>query len=263
MTDTAPSLPPMTKPHDQLSLDELAASYNHENTSARALLLAKLLLDEVKDREGPVRALDIGCGHGLGRDPVKTRMIAAHVDEMWGIEPDEGVTPPEGIFGHFQHALMETAELPANHFDLAYAYMVMEHVADPPAFLRAVHRALKPGGVFVFATVNGKHYFTRAAHLMHVLHVDEVMLRLLRGRQFTEGYHYRVEYKCNTRRQIERAAADAGFESPTIAYIEEMGPAPYLPGPLKIGFHVMNAKRRVIRKPESLLTLMARLRKPG
>ena len=58
---------------------------------------------------------------------------------------------------------METADLPENYFDLAYSYMVMEHVADPVGFLKALVKCLQPGGVYVFLTPNKRHYFTITA----------------------------------------------------------------------------------------------------
>jgi SAM-dependent methyltransferase len=221
----------------------------------------QLLLQELEGRGRPRAALDIGCGQGIVRDPGKTRLVREAVDDFWGIEPDSSMTAAKGLFDHFQNSLMETAALPENHFDLAYSFMVVEHVADPAGFLRAVHRSLKPGGVFVFATVNAKHYFTRIAKAMHAARIDERVLRLVRGKALTEAYHYEVQYRCNSRRAIERAAAEAGFETPLIAYLEDYGARAYFPGPLRPAFWALNAKRRVWKRREALLTLFARMRK--
>jgi 2-polyprenyl-3-methyl-5-hydroxy-6-metoxy-1,4-benzoquinol methylase len=257
-----PTRPDPTRPHDRLTLEELAGSYNFANTSHRAVVFCRVVIEHARGLGGPVRALDIGCGEGLGRKPAQTGWIKEAVDELWGIEPDASITPPEGMFDHFQHALMETAELPEGHFDIAYAYLVMEHVADPEGFFRAVHRALRPGGVFLFLTVNSSHYFTRIARAMHAARIDEKLLRLLRGRTLTDAYHYEVQYKCNSRQAIERVARTTGFETPLIAFIEDHGPRGYLPGPLSVVYHAMNVKRRLVRRPEALLTVIARLRKP-
>ena len=167
-----------------------------------------------------------------------------------------------GIFTQFQHAMMETAVLPENAFDAAYSFMVMEHVADPVGFLKAVHRCLKPGGAYYFVTVNKRHYFTLLASTMRALKIDEMMLRVLRGRQSVEGYHYPTVYKANKPEQIDELARQAGFEKPDYVFTETEGPAPYLPGPLKLILWTMQAKRRMIKNPNVLLRLVARLRKP-
>jgi SAM-dependent methyltransferase len=251
--------PDPTRPHDRLTLEELAGAYNFANTSHRAVVFSRVVIEHARGLAGPVRALDIGCGEGLGRKPAQTAWIKEAVDELWGIEPDASITPPDGLFSRFQHALMETADLPEGHFDIAYSYLVMEHVADPEAFFRAVHRVLKPGGVFLFLTVNAGHYFTRIAKAMHVARIDERVLRLVRGKGLTEAYHYEVQYRCNSRKAIERVAGATGFEAPLIAYIEDHGPRGYFPGPLKVVYHAMNVKRRVGKKREALLTLIARV----
>ena len=97
-------------PHDRLPFDELAKRYNFRQTTDWKATFARLLLEECERAPRPVRALDIGCGHGIGRKPQWTAEIRGAVDELWGIEPDENQKPREGLFDHFQHALMETAE---------------------------------------------------------------------------------------------------------------------------------------------------------
>lgn len=189
-----------------------------------------------------------------------TEAMRTGIDEFWGIEPDEEVTPREGLFDHFQHALMETADLPESYFDLSYSFMVMEHVANPAGFLRAAFRCLRPGGVHLFMTPNAGHYFTITASLLHRLKVDELALHLLK-RGAEESYHYPVQYRCNSRRQVERAAVEAGFSSVKVAYLEAEGPTGYMKGPLKLAYHALRVKRRFVKHKGCLLTLAARLEK--
>lgn len=251
-------------PHDDLPFDELARRYNFRNVSDRARLFVRLLLKELDGRDGPVRALDIGCGNGIstGRDAHGyLQAIHRRVDALWGVEPDETMTPTHGMFTRFQHAMLEDADLPENYFDLAYSFMVMEHVADPERFLSAVHRCLKPGGVYLFITPNGAHYFTRIAGLMKKLRVDELVLRLLRGKS-VEDYHYPVQYRCNRASQITPIARAAGFAETRIACVEINGPRPYFPGVLRPILWLMMGKRKLLKDPAALLNLYARLEKP-
>jgi 2-polyprenyl-3-methyl-5-hydroxy-6-metoxy-1,4-benzoquinol methylase len=251
-------------PHDDLSFVELAQQYNFRNVSDRTRLFVRLLLKELDGKTAPVRALDIGCGNGVSTGKNAQGYLEAvysRADELWGVEPDESKMPTHGLFTRFQHALLEDADLPEDYFDLAYSFMVMEHVADPERFLKAVHRCLKPGGVYLFVTPNGSHYFTRIAGCMKKLRVDEFVLRVLRGKS-VDDYHYPVQYRCNRPGQIEPLAEAAGFADTQIACVEIHGPRPYLPGILRPILWVMMGKRNLIKNPRVLLNLYTRLEKP-
>lgn len=249
------------KPGDALNFEQLTTTYNFANTSNVRATFTRLAIDECRRRAKPIAALDIGCGRGIGRRFEYVRAIREHVDEFWGIEPDAGVKPAEGIFDKFQTAILETATLPDNHFDLAYAYMVMEHVPDPRAFMQVTARILKPGGVFLFATPNARHYFTLIAKTAHTLKIDEVILRLVHGKAKKEDYHYPVKYLFNNEPQVAVASRDLGLCTPEFVYLEPEGPKGYLPGPLRPVLHVMNMKRRMIRNPRVLATLLGRVMK--
>jgi 2-polyprenyl-3-methyl-5-hydroxy-6-metoxy-1,4-benzoquinol methylase len=242
--------------------DELKGSYNFRHSSGRIELLVSLIADEARRHGHPVRALDIGCGKGIGLDGTAHARVKQYVDQLWGLEPDPAITPPAGVFAHFQHALMETAEIEPNSIDVAFSSLVMEHVQHPAEFLRAVHRVLKPGGAYIFLTVNGRHYFARIARLLRALHLDEAILRLIRPGEIDE-YHYPIAYKCNTVRAIRRLAAEVGFEPPEFVFVERDEPSPYLRGPLRPVQVVLDKKRDVVQTPELLLEMTGRLRKPA
>jgi len=197
----------------------------------------------------------------MGRMPEYTVELAKHVDEFWGLEPDASVTPPSGLFQQYRTALMEDADVPADHFHLVYAYMVVEHVADPPAFRRAVHRCLRPGGSFYFITPNKRHYFTRTASFLKRCRLDEVVLKVVRP-DASESYHHPVQYRMNSEGRLHRLAAETGFESPQFVYVEKEGPRPYMRGPLRPVYHLLAWKRTVMRNPKSLVTMICRMRKP-
>lgn len=243
------------------SFEELVGRYNFLTFSSYARVLASLLLGEIKKVSGPARVLDIGCGRGIGRQLEPQQEIHEAAGEFWGIEPDTSVQPTDGLFDNFQHALMETAELPENSFDLAYSSMVMEHVADPDAFLGALHRCLKPGGVYLFVTPNAKSFVPRITKLCHDCHIDEFVLRLVQGSQQVEEYHYPVEFKFNTPRLIESHAERKGFQPPEYAYIEGKGGRSYFPGPLRLVYRLLVAKRKLIKNPRRLATMICRLTK--
>lgn len=254
-----------TAPHDDLPFEELARRYNRGLTSDRRGVLVRLLIKEAARRQRPVRALDVGCGTGISEEPgVNTeylQAVRAHVDELWGIEPDSGVTPAHGLIDHFQHATMENAKLPENYFDLAYSYFVMEHVGDAVPFMSAVHRCLKPGGTYIFMTVNAHHYFTRIAKFLKRIRLDEWVLRKMRGAA-VEEYHYPVRYNFNATRRIAKCVTSLGFEQPEFAFIERVGgPRGYFKGPTVAFYHLLEAPRRLRRSPTGLLEMVCRVTK--
>jgi 2-polyprenyl-6-hydroxyphenyl methylase/3-demethylubiquinone-9 3-methyltransferase len=104
-----------------------------------------------------LRLLDVGCGGGLVAEPmrrlgadivaidaaernIKTAMV--HADEH-GLEIDYRATTVE--------ALVEAMEPP---FDIVLNLEVIEHVADPAAFLARSADLVRPGGLMIVATIN-------------------------------------------------------------------------------------------------------------
>ncbi|TVQ74969.1 MAG: class I SAM-dependent methyltransferase [Phycisphaeraceae bacterium] len=251
-----------TAPHDDLPFEQLIDLYNFRQTSSWMRLFVRLLRKECRALPRPRKVLDIGCGRGIAQSKVFLSAIRAEVDELWGIEPDPNMTGDPKMFDQFQNATMEGAQLPENYFDLAFSFMVVEHIADPERYMRAVARVLRPGGVHFFITVNGLHYFARTASILHMLKLDEIVLRALRGKQVDE-YHYPIQYKCNKPKDVRHFATVAGFENTQIVFVEEDGPKPYFPLLLRPIWWVFMAKRHLIRTPKSLSTIYVRMEKGG
>lgn len=242
--------------------DALSKSYNYLTIKSFPQTFVDLVVDHCcrRRREGSCRLLDIGCGSGIGRNTDNQWTVKSVAGELWGIEPDDEIQVSDGLFDNFQHALMETATLPADYFDVAYSAMVMEHVADPQGFLQAVQRCLKPGGVYLFVTPNAQSFVPWATKTLHQMHVDELAIRLIRGKQVDE-YHYPVQFLCNTSKQIGKHAATSGFLQPEFVYVEGTGNLSYLRGPLAPIRALLAWKRRRWRNPENLSTLICRLTK--
>jgi SAM-dependent methyltransferase len=259
-TDAAPPNGSSATSSEPLSFERVAAGYNFLTFPSFGQVFADVVVDEVRRRTGPERrVLDIGCGCGIGRNVDYQWSIKKAATDFWGIEPDESVTPQAGLFDHFQYALMETADLPAAAFDVAYSAMVMEHVADPVAFLTALSRCLKPGGVYLFVTPNAQSFVPWATKVLHQLKVDELALRLVRRKQQIEEYHYPVQFRSNTARQLDQLARATGFAPPEYAYLEGQGSHHYLRGPLAPLRRLLVWKRRRFRRPDRLATLICRM----
>ena len=98
-------------------------------------------------------ALDVGCGAGLLAEPL-TRLGAA----VTALDAS-----PELIVAAREHAAAvgleidyHTGELAAleGRFDLVTCMEVIEHVADPAAFVRDLAARLAPGGLLIMSTPN-------------------------------------------------------------------------------------------------------------
>jgi 2-polyprenyl-6-hydroxyphenyl methylase/3-demethylubiquinone-9 3-methyltransferase len=99
------------------------------------------------------RALDVGCGAGLLAEPL-ARLGA----EVTAIDPAEELIEAarahaagQGLAIDYRAAAVEDVE---GVFDLVTAMEVIEHTADPQAFLRSIAARLAPGGLLILSTPN-------------------------------------------------------------------------------------------------------------
>ncbi|MGV6810910.1 MAG: bifunctional 2-polyprenyl-6-hydroxyphenol methylase/3-demethylubiquinol 3-O-methyltransferase UbiG [Brevirhabdus sp.] len=114
-----------------------------------------------RDLTGPspfkgLRILDIGCGGGLLSEPM-ARLGAAVV----GADAAERNIPvaqvhaeQSGLNIDYRHTTAEAMAAAGEQFDAVLNMEVVEHVADPLAYLTACQQLLKPGGVMLCSTIN-------------------------------------------------------------------------------------------------------------
>jgi len=103
-----------------------------------------------------LRLLDIGCGGGLLSEPM-ARLGATVV----GADAAERNIPvarihaeQSGLDIDYRHTTAEALAQAGEAFDVVLNMEVVEHVADPPAYLRACHDLLRPGGLMICSTIN-------------------------------------------------------------------------------------------------------------
>ena len=103
-----------------------------------------------------LRILDIGCGGGLLSEPM-ARLGAAVV----GADAAERNIPvarvhaeEQGLEIDYRHTNAEALATNGEKFDAVLNMEVVEHVAEPLAFLTACHNLLKPGGLMCCSTIN-------------------------------------------------------------------------------------------------------------
>jgi ubiquinone/menaquinone biosynthesis C-methylase UbiE len=103
----------------------------------------------------PGRLLDIGCGDGEFSCRIKKR--------GWTVDGLDFDTVAARL-AEERHGLkvnicsVEEMAYPDDSFDAVTMNHVIEHLVDPLAVLRNVHRVLKPGGSFIVVTPNAKSW---------------------------------------------------------------------------------------------------------
>ena len=126
-----------------------------------------------------LRILDIGCGGGLlcepmarlgativGADAAERNIPVAKVhSEQAGLDIDYRFTTAE--------AMAEAGE----QFDVVLNMEVVEHVADPLAYLTACQQLLKPGGLQICSTLNRNP----KSYLMAIIGAEHIMRWLPKG----------------------------------------------------------------------------------
>ncbi len=98
-------------------------------------------------------ALDVGCGAGLLAEPL-ARLGAAvtaidAAPELIDVARDHAAR--QGLAIDYRAAAVEDID---GRFDLITSLEVIEHVADPQAFIAALARRLAPGGLMILSTPN-------------------------------------------------------------------------------------------------------------
>jgi len=124
-------------------------------------ITAQIAAEYGRDLRGPLpfkglRILDIGCGGGLLSEPM-ARLGATVV----GADAAEGNIPvarvhaeQSGLKIDYRHTTAEALAAAGEQFDVVLNMEVVEHVADPLAFLTACRALLKPGGLMIASTLN-------------------------------------------------------------------------------------------------------------
>ena len=103
-----------------------------------------------------LRLLDIGCGGGLLSEPMArlgTEVVGADAAER-NIPVARLHAEQSGLTIDYRHTTAEALAAAGERFDVVLNMEVVEHVADPLAYLTACHDLLKPGGLMICSTLN-------------------------------------------------------------------------------------------------------------
>jgi SAM-dependent methyltransferase len=156
------------------------------------------------------RVLNIGAGDNRsGRLP----KVRARTGSLVGIDPDARIHDNHTVDERWQTTLEAFAPDHPAEFDAAFSVFVLEHVADPTAFVHAAATVLKPDGLLLGLTVNKWHYFGLTTWAATRLGVADWLLDRIRDPDEIRRYHFPTEYRMNTIRTVTRLLDDAGFRA--------------------------------------------------
>ena len=117
--------------------------------------------------------LDAGCGTGFGTD-----LLAEKADRAIGIDIKDKLLEfarDNYIRPNLHFSVMEAGALgfSPKTFDAVIADELLEHLPDYKPFLNEVVKVLKPGGLFICATVNRAHSFGSGENPLNRNHFRE------------------------------------------------------------------------------------------
>ena len=100
------------------------------------------------------RALDVGCGAGLLCEPLARLGAAVTGVDAAGENIAAAAAHAAGAGFSIDYRCGDISELGLSGFDLVTSLEVLEHVADPAAFIAALRAALAPDGLLILSTPN-------------------------------------------------------------------------------------------------------------
>jgi len=126
-----------------------------------------------------LRILDIGCGGGLLCEPL-ARLGARITGIDAGAEAiavAQRHAEKSGLSIDYRHASAEELAATGERFDVVLAMELIEHVAEPAAFVATAASLLDDGGAMILATLNR----TPKAFLQAIVGAEYVLRWLPRG----------------------------------------------------------------------------------
>ncbi len=104
--------------------------------------------------------LEVGCYCGAFLDVAAAagQKVKGLEPSRWAVDYCKSNTPHDVSCG----SISDIPSL-AGQYDSVVGWNVMEHATDPLADLKSINRALKPGGKFVFSTLNIDNWFPKLA----------------------------------------------------------------------------------------------------
>jgi len=162
--------------------------------------------------------LDVGGGKSpFPHNPQLARQLADKVATLTVVDPSENVRG-----NPYAHEVMQCAleDLDAPHrYDVITMQMVVEHVADPGAFVCALSQLLRPGGRVLLITVP-KWNVTSVIAAVTPFFLHHPIKKLFWGGSSEDTFP--TVYRMNSERQLREHFRQCGFAVSEIQYIDDV-----------------------------------------
>lgn len=161
------------------------------------------------------RWLDLGCGHqALPAWRVeREKELVARCESVAGIDADLPSLRKHATFSRLVCGDITRLPFRSDSFDLVTANMVVEHLDDPTAQFREIHRVLEPGGRFILHTPNALGYTTIITRLVPEF-LKAPLARIFEGRPGDDVFP--AFYRANTESRLRSLSPQCGFVAETI-----------------------------------------------
>ena len=174
----------------------------HPNWQPATELYANIVREQIITT---TQILDIGCGRGG-----LVEQLHHPLDQVIGLDPDW-----LSLYEHrltFPRITGFSDQLPftPNTFDLVFSSWVLEHLERPFLTFQSVARVLKPGGIFVFITPNGRHPLAFINKTLGKLgRLQGRLVAGLYGRSADDTFA--THYRANSQTDLHRLATQSGL----------------------------------------------------
>lgn len=159
--------PHAVMPVDNTIYDRLSRSWWEDDTSGLAVLhtglnparfgyMKRVLTEELGIDAAGLEVLDVGCGGGLLAEEFAA--LGAHVSgvdpSVESLEVARAHARERGLEIDYRPGVGEELPFADASFDTVYCCDVLEHVDDVRRTVREIARVLRPGGAFLYDTIN-------------------------------------------------------------------------------------------------------------
>lgn len=161
--------------------------------------------------------LDVGCGRDLfPSNPTTARALSRRCRLLVGVDPSDNIDRNQFVHRRVKVSIEQFES--DKKFDLVTLRMVAEHVAQPSAVASVLQRCVQPGGRVVIYTVNKRSIIATISSLIP-FRLHHPIKRMLWGTEAEDTFP--VRYLMNTRDELARVMASAGFVEDSFRYLDD------------------------------------------
>lgn len=161
--------------------------------------------------------LDVGCGRDIfPSNYAMAKLLADRCRLLVGLDPSDNIDENRLIHERFK-GFVETFQTD-HRFDLVTLRMVAEHISNPADTVAVLSRICKPGGRVIIYTVFKWSPVTIVSSAVP-FQLHHVVKKLIWNTE--EKDTFPIEYRMNTRKDLNRILGTAGFHEEHFSYLDD------------------------------------------